>query len=239
MTTETIDQAERIEAERLAKRASVRRQIAKLQVEQSRIRDLNAVIAKVNAQTDSASDEHQAACLPLQSELAELESKQIERLANRQPADPAEDARRAEIVAKIGEHNRQLELVIEANKSTVAGIHKQISEITQAGQHRQENETTLRNRLAGELATEPQRDRQWLLQQRIRFANARYDAAKRTAEDIAGVLAPDQNGRIKGDIGILRERLRRWKLEELDACQQRDEAVAESEALRRECIDGD
>lgn len=107
---ETIDERD-IDCDRMRQRAGIRADMARAQLLREQADALDAEVARLRGKIEDAVIAHGAICGPLQAELATLENQAIERIKTRQEADPAADARRAEILGEIARQNTTLKAI--------------------------------------------------------------------------------------------------------------------------------
>lgn len=107
---------------RVAARREIRKQLAMTELAQRRLEEITAEVAELNRLADEAADQHTATCEPLQSELEQVEARILSRLADREPADPSDDARRAELLDLIAQANDSLEATLSTLKKRRAKL---------------------------------------------------------------------------------------------------------------------
>ena len=107
---------------RLAVRAEVKEKIARAQLAEVRLGEIDATIAAVNERKEMFAAEHVAAARPIQQELGEIEQRAIDAIVKREPTDSAADARRKELLADLESLNRDLESSIAAEDKTLTRL---------------------------------------------------------------------------------------------------------------------
>ena len=129
---------------RLALRSEVKRSLAEIAVKKQKAAELEEIVAKLDADSDDAADQHTTAASALQSELDGLDAENIEAILDGKKATAKSSKRRREIMEELTALNQELEIRVEANRRSSGPIRKQ------AGQLRMETtaESALKNTLA-------------------------------------------------------------------------------------------
>lgn len=114
---------------RLAHRSELKRKLAEIAVKKDRIRELNAIVTKLNADSDAAADEHQSAAGALQAELDKLDAEQIDNVLAGTVVPAKSTKRRGEILQRLADLNQTLEMRCEANRRSVEPLERQIDQL--------------------------------------------------------------------------------------------------------------
>jgi hypothetical protein len=202
------------EERRIALRGELRRKLAGITVVRERIRELRAIIARLDADSDQAAERHQSKTGPLQSELTELDAKHVDSIISGKKTPPKNTSRRAEILQAITAANVVLEDAVSANKRAKKPIEQQIRGL----EKQTADSMATKNELAG-LASPELHDRQFLLSQRLKWADARRKNAQNYCDkNIAGIEQAKQENDGKR-VRILTRRLHGWQLDADDAAE--------------------
>lgn len=236
MTTDTADidiesdQAEAA-ASRRSQRAAIRREIATIEVTLERVRELQEIVQRLDADDERAADSHQSVTGPLQTELEQLDQRHIDRILAGKQLSAADTARRREILQSIADENVKLEDTIQANKRARRPLEKQI--------HEQEKLTpkygVLHDRLV-RTASEPLQAKLFVAKRRHVREHARVNFAKKSIAENTSWMHLSARTNDHGDPSTYESRIRRWQAELDDATEAMAEAEAHSEALRQEMI---
>lgn len=153
---------------RLRYKAEIQQILAQIVVKRARLAEFQSVIAAINADSETAANEHSAACEPLQAELTTLDEQHMQAILAKKPVPKKLTDRRVEILQRIAEENTRLEIRVNANKKSAAKTH--------AEWERTRNETAqsgaLENSLIN-LASRSLRDQYACLNNRLEWANKR------------------------------------------------------------------
>lgn len=101
-----------LETSRLARRAAVKARIAKAELAEQRWREADQAINDLNFRKESLAAAHVSTCAPLQAELAEIDTRQVEAQLAQQPRDETLETQRRELVKQLGDNNSALEAAI-------------------------------------------------------------------------------------------------------------------------------
>lgn len=160
------------EQQRLARRKHLRRELAESAIAEQRRLEFVAAIADETARKDQAASDHVATCAPLQAELKELEERQIEAIVARQPADPQNESRRAELLAELQRLNTNLQDAIASHDRTLAQLEQKRLEQAQRCAT-----STLESELMQTASIEAQ-SKLHVAACAVRWALARFDASQ-------------------------------------------------------------
>jgi hypothetical protein len=199
------------EERRLAHRQELKRAIAENQVKADRIAELRGIVAKLNADSDIAANEHSAAAGVLQAELDALDQEHVDAiLASKQsPAKALE--RRGEILNELAKLNTELELRCEANKRSIQPIEKQIHDLSiELAQG-----ATLKSKLV-DLASPEVRRKRLLNSHRLRVADMSLQECNRMVGILLDNMAPHKENAKRGfnvssDKAITQAKLSDWQ----------------------------
>lgn len=189
---------------RLALREEKRRQLAEIQVRFERIAELEELVRGIDKDSDEAADRHSAKCEPLQKELASIDDSRISAILKGKAKSAA--PRRAELLSQLSQANIELELAVEANKREKEKLEAEIKEL-RSGLHRDAVENKLRD-----LATVEQLDRRWLLSLRLQNAGRWLDHCRSRLEAVKSELNDGTKNYTDQSVGVLQQRVRKWKL---------------------------
>ena len=114
---------------RQAHRLELKRRLAELDVKRNRIAELREIVAKLNADSDAAANDHSEVAGELQAELDRLDADHIQALLDDNLPAPKAMQRRREILQQLSERNQSLELRCEANRRSAQPLEKQICEL--------------------------------------------------------------------------------------------------------------
>lgn len=232
MTTELIDD-ERMEAEqwRLSQRESLKRKIAKADVARAKIEELNAIVAGVDSDDERATEEHQAACQPIQEALSELDDKHVSQIMVGKSLSDADAKRRRELLRELHEENTKLEDSIEANKRSRGKIQSQIGKLQEQTFHRSVHQGKL-----VDLASDKLKLQAFAAEQASKWAYARSRAAEESVKKHQGFLDQCVSANDFGNPRVYRDRIARWEFERTEAGRALAEARQRSDQLRAEMI---
>lgn len=199
------------EERRLAHRQELKRAIAENQVKADRIAELRGIVAKLNADSDIAANEHSAAAGVLQAELDALDQEHVDAiLASKQsPAKALE--RRGEILNELARLNQALELRCEANKRSIQPIEGEIHRLTIAVAEG----ATLKSKLCV-LASPEVRRKRLLNSHRLRVADMSLQECNRMVGILSNNLASHNENAKRGfdvssDQAITQAKLSDWQ----------------------------
>lgn len=213
------------DSERQARRRGIREKAAADEMRLAPIRLWEVDIESSRRRVDEATNEHSAACDPLQRELERSEQVAVERIGQRLPVDPEADARRGELLSLISNANKKLEEVIERENEVQASLRTKIRRL-QTGIV--QPYITLQ-RLAQPPAASPALLVQlFVAQQREKHATGRVAAAKiglRIAESNCDTI---RRGVTSGDLSVHLHKLNCWKAEAEAAAAEVTSAAAKS-----------
>ncbi|MBX3420537.1 MAG: hypothetical protein KF752_03170 [Pirellulaceae bacterium] len=136
---------------RSAHRSEIKKRIRESEIAALRYQDLQSIIRQLDADSDRAASEHEAAASAIQAELSQLH---LDLLSGKPAADVSK--RRAELLAELTELNRKLETRCQSNKLSKESLERQASTLYGASLER----TNLENRLVGICSDETRRKRQ-------------------------------------------------------------------------------
>jgi hypothetical protein len=140
---------------RLAHRSEIKRSLAEIQVRQSRIAELRAIIHKLEHDSETAADSHTEQTGRLQAELKDIDQKHVDAVLASTELPQKDVARRGQILDEIQTLNKALEERCDSNKRSAQPILKEIQTLvmqnTQGG--------ALRNQLAALCSVELRRQR--------------------------------------------------------------------------------
>lgn len=118
------------EERREAHRQELKRKLAETEVKKERLRELEDIAKRLDADSDAAAAEHSAAADELQSELDKLDEQHVDALLIGKTSTSKAMQRRGEILQALADLNTQLEIRCEANKHSKRPIASQIHAIT-------------------------------------------------------------------------------------------------------------
>jgi hypothetical protein len=170
----------RSDAERTAAhRVELRRAIATLEVKILRLKELQDVVSKLNADSEAAAEEHAIAAGKLQAELDSLDRQQVDAVMAGKPTPAEVIARRVQILDELAEANRRLEARCEGNRRAAAPFGEQTINLARetAGIN------SLRNKLV-DLCSDDTRRRIAFNEMKIQMASAGAKEASRRAAHI-------------------------------------------------------
>ena len=153
---------------RLRYKAEIQKILAQIVVKRARLTEFQSVIAAINADSDSAANEHSEVCGPLQAELQGLDEKHMQAILAKKSAPKDITDRRVAILQRIADENTRLEIRVNANKKSAAK--------TQMELERTRNETALSGALENSLinlASQSLRDQYACVNNRLEWANRR------------------------------------------------------------------
>lgn len=222
------------DSDRLRRRADIRAEAATLQFQKDRIPVLETTLSESHQRVEVATNAHAATCDPLQKELKTLEAQAVERIQQRQPADEAADARRAEILREIADANATLEAVVEAEKVCRAPTEREV--------WRLRNEVLDPKAVLSRLGQPPLANPKLLAEQhvaneRVRWLRARQHAAEKARAIQRSNVEEIRADRITGDLEAKMRRLAGWEAEVTAAAGELVAALGEAETVHKEMID--
>lgn len=94
--------------DRLAQRRQIKARIIASRKEWSQIEAIGAAVVAAEQEVDRATAQHGEACAPIQNQLAEIQSRQVDAMIDRADADPALELRRLELLEELDIVNEQL-----------------------------------------------------------------------------------------------------------------------------------
>ena len=106
MDSEAPVEQDPADAARHRTRRSVKEQIAERTLKQQKVEELNLQLSSINANIDRLTNEHQATCLPIQSDLSEVEKRIKSALVARTAVDGGDELRRRELLKALTDANR-------------------------------------------------------------------------------------------------------------------------------------
>jgi hypothetical protein len=140
---------------RLAHRSEKKRKIAALSVKRDRITELEAIIRRLNQDSETAAESHQIDAGRLQSELDTLDEQQVQCVLAGKPTPEKALKRRSEILSELAQLNNVLEMRCEANRRSIQPLQKQVESLRLEVAERQ----ALQNQLIGLASVEIRRQR--------------------------------------------------------------------------------
>ena len=222
------------EADRQARREDIKFKIARFEILKQRADLLAEEIARLDQEAERAADDHQQACTPLQGELEALEQKAIERIARREPADAAEDGRRAAIISEITEHNKTLESVTERCKKLKQPLERERQKLAHEAAPLEAEKGKL-TRIG--VASPALLVQAHVARRRIDIAAARLQAAKKAMAIIRSNLAGIRDGLISSSERAIQEHKADCWAAEIEAAQQEQaDALAASREVHAAMI---
>ena len=165
----------------------------------------------------------------MQSELATLEQAAILRIANRQPSDAEENARRGEIITEIGGFNRVLEEITERCRRLRAPLEQERQKllVQSASWQTVQAKLTRPPLVNPALAIEAH-----ILECRKSAAGGRISTATRALRIVGANIASIHEGRMsRADLPPQQARHDRWSAELQAASQEQADAMEAGEAL--------
>jgi hypothetical protein len=120
------------EERRLALRYEIKRKIAGLSIKRQRISEIQAIVNKLNEDSDAADEEHANATERLQSELDELDEQHISLVLEGKSSPTKSLERRTQILSELAGLTKTFESRLEANRRSVQPCEKQIAELRKA-----------------------------------------------------------------------------------------------------------
>lgn len=221
------------DSERMARRRAVREQAARRDAELLPAVLAEADIAASENRCDQAADEHATNTAPLQIELSELEAAAIVRIADRLPADSERDARRAELVGLIAEATVELEVVV-AREREIQGVARQKARRIRQGHPPPD---TILAALAKPPAASPRLLAEaHVARERVRWLQARRQAAEKALKIHAFNAAEIRGGRTSGDLGVFLGKVAAWERERDAVGQELAEAMTEGQRVYQEIL---
>ncbi|QDT74429.1 coiled-coil domain-containing protein [Lacipirellula limnantheis] len=218
-----------------ARRANVRRQIAELRIQAERHKEIQAAIRRVDAEVDQAEESHEQACRPIQDELAVIRGEQVDVTIAGNDLPAERELRRQELMAIIDVENEKLrEAVRRADDKRAALQHELIVVGAKMKTVGGDNEQTLTNKLAGELARPEQVCQLYAAKSAGHWATARREAAAKNVEATTALVARGKRGEFS-DLDSLEKRLLRHQAE-LDAAYEAERLAVEHQKQLREQI---
>ncbi len=216
------------------RRREVRGQLAEITIRRRRADELTRTLAEIDARLDRATDSHTSTCQPLQARLAELESRIVEALTNREPAPEDAERERVGLLAEIASANELLE-----RESVVQGqLRKPLARERQQILMGCNAEPALKNKLAqDELGNPEMLDELFVAKQTVAWAESRLRAASEKLKAATEMLDVSQREKQTGGIEIAERRARRWRLESETAAKQQSEAMRECDRLHRAMVE--
>lgn len=109
-----------------ARRLEIKRDLAKRQLNQQRICELQAIARKLDDDCDTAASEHAVSAGVIQSELDRLDAEHVDLIVAGKTSSAKSLQRRSAILAELASLNMQLQTRCEANKRSKIPLEKQI-----------------------------------------------------------------------------------------------------------------
>jgi hypothetical protein len=229
---------------RLAKRREVRRELAKLERTKRRAAEAARRLAALDAEADAAADRHRQATAPLQEELAAIEARIVDAIADRKPVPPNIEDRRDEILNEINAANIVLSDEVERVKRLRQPLAREFEDLRMevalgaAVENKLGSEHLANPALHAELAVCTS-TMQWAIN-RHEAAQKRLNIAEqqlKKAESEGGWEAVTFEGVEISQLGNLRRKVRECRLEFATSAEAVDRAQRECVKIRKQIID--
>ena len=222
------------DTERLRRRADVREQAARRDLELQPAILAEQDIRDSESRCDGLAADHQTLCQPWQDELAALEKTAISRIGRHEPPNAEEDERRAELTKLIAAATGDLEKAIAAERE-VQGVARRKARLARQG--RPPSGVILMKLAQPPLACPRLLAESHVCKQRAKWAEARKKAAEKSLEIHRYNERETAAGRMSGDMQSIQRKIAFWQAE-CDAVEaEQATARAESERIYRTMID--
>ena len=223
-----------LHTDRLTHRRAIREAAAQREMEL-----LPAILAEGDirlseGRCDQAADEHATATAPLQTELSDLETAAVARIADRLPANAEEDARRAELTTEIAEATGELEVVAQAERKIQQSLLAKVQYIRQG---LLPPDTILAALSRPPLANPRLLAELFVSRERLKWLRARAKAAEKALDRLHFSVAEIRAGRMTDNLGFFLGKVYEWELERDTAGRELSEATAEGQRVQREIFD--
>lgn len=236
-----------------------RRRNVKIRIHEKNIllddrRKPESTIAVLDAELDTATNQHQAACEPIQEEIAAVERQRCELLADGKVVPDSLNLRRAELLEMLRNENEKLEAAASDHRDRTAVLKRDIKAINE--KLKRYSDLTPYSLAQPDVANPRLADEHWVTQRACEFCNHRVRAAQEKIQGyeseiarlrnprqlVAGVGTIGRNGEpiryVDSDtIATYQRRLERWRLELSAAGDALAKANQEAEVARRKIID--
>jgi hypothetical protein len=164
---------------RLSFRNQIKRELAKITVAKSRMSELGAIVARLQADSDAAADAHQRDAVLLQAELKAIDQKHVDAVLAGTELPQKQVERRAEILNEIQTLNRVLDDRCQANRRAIEPLEREIEQLRATIT----SEQALKNELS-KLCSNALRRRRLFIAHQMRFC----ELMKREADKNVQVL---------------------------------------------------
>lgn len=218
------------DAERMAKRAEIRQQVAEADAMRRQAKALTEQIEIGEAEVRVLTDEHAKATTPLQAELTKLEEQAKKALESGKVPDASIDKRRAELFSQVAAENHKLEKAIEDIRDRFDAVYKKRNELNMAAAAM----PTLDRLAAPGIGNPALLLKMFVAKRRLHFGTVRRETATehlhRLETEKASLLANPQHWTDR-DLSVVNRRIDEWTAElqaaneEIEAAQQVTEKI--------------
>lgn len=230
-------------ADRKPLQRTFREELARLGLGQRKVDELAVRIAGFDQRADAAATKHSAICLPLQDELRQVEKRIIGNVADRLPADPADEARRIELVNQLAAENETLAREIRAIDEMRETVRNERETLRNSLPPR----NVIESKLCGEdVADEALLDQMVVAGGALKYQIARVEAAREKLDRAKSKMQEmrqesiETRRRIDPNSEKFVERMiRRCGLVLAAAVKDRDALQAQVDSIRRKMITGE
>jgi hypothetical protein len=113
-----------------ARKIEIKRKLAQRELNRQKIDELNAIIKKLDADSDDAAEQHQLSASKLQEELDKLDEQHISLILEGKSSSSSKSLqRRSEILSELASLNQSLETRCDANRRSQLPFRKQVEQL--------------------------------------------------------------------------------------------------------------
>ena len=123
------------QSDRLAERRQIKLRIINSTKEWAKIEAMIAAIKAAEQEIDTATHDHGLACAPIQSQLAEIQAKQVEAMVDKVQPDAAIELRRLELLDELDVCNEQLSQVCRRCNDKISRLNEENTKLISAAGH--------------------------------------------------------------------------------------------------------
>lgn len=230
------------EDNRVYEREVIRQELAGLVLTEQRIKELTKQIQELESRADEAAARHCEICQPIQKQLTTIELRIVNRLANREPVDAADESERSQLVKQISAANETLKRETQLVQGLVKPLKTQLSQLNPG--HVSGQRIVLENRLAGQSAGNPELLAQLFVAKRSldiaadreRTAKEKLSAYEADLQRMHAEAASTRRDIAADSLRLTHRRIADWKLELTTARQLGAAANHDVNEIRRKLI---